>query len=58
MLVAWNVPYETIQIIYCLNVDFKHLLPDRNILPDIIEFRVYLSNDAKIGKQNTEWVIL
>ena len=40
------------------DVDFKNLLPDRNMLPDITEFRVYLSNDAKIGKQNTERVIL
>ena len=46
MLVAWKVPYETVQISYCFNVDFKHLLSGRNMLPDIIEFRVYLSNDA------------
>ena len=40
------------------NADFKHVLLNQNLWPDIAELRAFLSNDVKIGKQNTEGLIL
>ena len=58
-LIDWsNAGSLKIQIVYCFNADFKHVLLNRNLWPDVAELQAFLSNDFKIEKQNTERIIL